>query len=122
MAKPVKFYAGAPLGSGKQYMSWIHQDDLVAIFQYVIDKNLEGVYNAVAPNPVTNKELTQAIAHTLNKPLILPNVPPFAMKLILGEMADMVLDGTRVSSEKIESQGFKFQFKHCEKAVEDLLN
>ena len=122
MAKPVKLYAGAPLGSGNQYMSWIHQDDLVAIFKHVIDQNLVGIYNAVAPNPVTNATLTKAIAAALNKPLILPNVPAFAMKLMLGEMAQMVLDGTKVSSAKIESTGFKFKFVDEKMAVRDLLH
>ena len=75
MAKPIKYGFGAVLASGKQYVSWIHIDDLVAIFKYVIDHNLEGVYNAVSPYPTTNEELTKAIAKTLNKPLFLPKVP-----------------------------------------------
>lgn len=122
MAKPVKLYAGAPLGSGKQYMSWIHQDDLVEIFKHVIEEKLAGVYNAVAPNPVSNATLTKSIASALNKPLILPNVPAFAMRLMLGEMAQMVLDGARVSSSKVESTGFKFKFENDKEAVNDLLH
>jgi len=122
MAKPVKFMAGAPLGSGEQYMSWIHIDDLCRIFvEAVENEKLEGIYNGVGPNPVTNKELTKQIAKSMGKPLFLPNVPPFVMKLMLGEMASMVLGGSRVSSEKIEKKGFKFAYSTMEEAVNDLL-
>jgi uncharacterized protein len=121
IAQPVKLYAGAPLGSGKQYMSWIHDDDLVEIFQFAMDHDLEGVFNAVAPNPVTNQKLTQLIAKALRKPLFLPNVPSFMMKLILGQMAEMVLMGTNVSSKKIEEAGYNFEYSDCEKAISNLI-
>lgn len=118
IAKPISLYAGAPLGTGSQYTSWIHIQDLVGIFKYVIENNLQGTYNAVAPNPVTNSELTKAIAKSLNKPLILPNVPSFVMKLILGEMSDMILNGIKVSSQKIQTAGFEFAFTEVGDAVD----
>lgn len=95
LAQPIKLFAGAPLGSGKQWMSWIHIEDLTRLFLHVMEHELTGVYNGVGTKPATNKEVTKAVAKSLNKPLILPNVPPFAMKLILGEMAQMVLGAIR---------------------------
>ena len=122
LAKPIKLGAGAVLGSGKQYMSWIHIDDLCGIFeQAVTDNTMEGPYNTVAPQPVTNKEMTQAMAKTLNRPLIFPAVPGIALKLALGEMAGIVLNGGRVSCEKIENAGYEFKFPQLTLALEDLL-
>lgn len=122
IAKPVRLYAGAPLGSGNQWVSWIHIDDLVSIFAKAVeDSHMKGAYNAVAPNPVTNRQLTKAIASALEKPLFLPAVPAAAMHLILGEMADMVLKGNKVSAEKILSAGYQFKFDSAADAVKDLL-
>lgn len=120
LAQPIKLYAGAPLGSGKQWMSWIHIEDLASLFLHVMENKLTGVYNGVGINPATNKEVTKAVAKALNKPLILPNIPPFAMKLILGEMAQMVLGGNKVSAEKILNSGFKFKYEHLEEALKDI--
>jgi uncharacterized protein (TIGR01777 family) len=122
MMKPMKFYAGAQLGSGKQYLSWIHLDDLCSIYLKAIeDETLIGPYNAVGPNPVTNKEFTQLLARAMHRPLILPPVPSFMLKLLLGEMADLVLKGARVSSNKIQSTGYTFKFEKLEEALTDLL-
>lgn len=122
MIKPIKWYVGAPLGSGDQYMSWIHINDLCRIFAYATENDdLSGIYNAVAPNPATNKEVTKRAANKLEKPLFLPNVPGFVLKIMLGEMASMVLGGSRVSSEKIEKAGFEFNFPHLDAALNDLL-
>lgn len=121
MARPVKYFAGAPLGSGRQYMSWIHITDLCGIFQYILENQISGSYNAVAPNPVTNKVLTKQIAKTLRKPLILPNVPSFVMKLVFGEMSQIILGGNRVSEKAISEMGYQFKFTHVENALNDLL-
>jgi uncharacterized protein len=122
LVKPVKYYAGAPLGTGDQYVSWIHLEDLVAIFMKAIqDETMQGAYNGVAPHPVTNRELTKAIATQLGKPLFLPAVPEFVLKVLLGEMANLVLKGNKVSSEKIQQAGFKFQYENVEKALANLL-
>jgi len=121
LLQPIKAYVGAPLGDGKQWQSWIHLEDLAGIFKTVIVNKEEGVYNAVAPNPVTNKTLTKEAAQLLNKPLILPNVPPFALKLLLGEMAAVVLESQKVSSEKTETI-YDFKYKHLHDALANLLD
>ncbi len=118
---PIKAYVGAPLGSGKQWQSWIHLDDIVGIYLHCIKNNLEGVFNAVAPNPVTNKKLTKQIAARLDRPLWLPNVPGFILKLVLGEMAILVLRGQLVSSRKIEEHGYVFRHYNLESALDHLL-
>ncbi len=120
MAKPIENYVGAPLGSGEQWQSWIHVKDLAHMFCYVIDDEMSGVYNAVAPNPVNNKELTKAIAKVLDKPLFLPPVPKFVLKLMLGEMAQIVLGSQLVSADKIQHEGFVFEYAHVEKALEEI--
>ena len=121
LARPIKLMAGAPLGSGKQYLSWIHIDDLCNIYiKGIEDSSMEGAYNAAAPNPVTNKMFTQVLAKVLHKPLFLPNVPAFILKIILGELADFVLNGSKISSKNIQGRGFNFQFKTLESALRDL--
>lgn len=122
MVKPIKWGVGSPLGSGEQLMSWIHIDDACRIFiKGIEDESMKGVYNAVTPNPVSNKQLTKEIARVLNKPLWLPNVPGFVLKLVLGEMADLVLKGSKVSAGKIQDSNFDFQFLDLKEALEDLL-
>ncbi|MDO7171476.1 TIGR01777 family oxidoreductase [Mariniflexile sp. AS56] len=121
MIKPIKYGAGAAFGDGRQWQSWIHISDLAQLFLYVLKHQLEGVYNAVAPSPVTNQELTKTIATSLNKPLFLPNIPRIFMKLVLGEMHTLLYDSQRVSSKKIEDTGFYFEYHHLQPALEDLL-
>ncbi len=120
MAKPIKMWAGAPLGSGKQYMSWIHIDDLCQQFIYVLENGLEGPYNGVSPEPVTNALFTKKLAKELGKPLWLPNVPSFILKLIMGEMTSVLVGGNKVSSKKIERTGFKFQYPLLDSALKAL--
>ncbi|SNS53526.1 hypothetical protein SAMN05421640_0563 [Ekhidna lutea] len=122
IAKPVKYGFGAPLGNGKQYMSWIHIQDLCGIFSHILEKGQEGTFNGVASDPKTNKEFTGALAKSLNRPLWLPNVPKFALRLLVGEMADILIGGNRVSSKKIEEAGFNFQFRALDHALKDLLH
>jgi uncharacterized protein (TIGR01777 family) len=123
MARPIQFGVGAPLGTGQQVMSWIHIDDLCEMFCKAIqDRSLAGAYNGVAPNPVTNAELTKAIASILKKPLWLPNVPPFVLRLLVGEMADIVVNGSKVSAEKILATRFKFQYSQIDDALRNLLS
>lgn len=120
--QPIEFFVGAALGSGKQYMSWIHIDDLARMFLFAIENpKIEGIYNAVGNSPATNAEFTKAAAKVLKRPLILPNVPNFALKLMLGEMAVMVTGGNRVSNQKIVDSGFQYKFNTLEEALKDLL-
>jgi uncharacterized protein (TIGR01777 family) len=121
---PIKMGGGAVLGSGKQYVSWIHIDDLCEIFIKALeDENMKGVFNAAAPEPVTNEMLTKTIAKKLDKAILLPNVPAFALKFMLGsEKALLVLGGNKVSSEKVQKAGFVFKYSSLDKALQNLLN
>ena len=121
LVSPIKMGMGAPLGNGEQWQSWIHVEDIAGIYLFIIKNQLEGVYNGVAPNPVTNKRMTRVIASELEKPLWMPKVPGFGLKLMLGEMSEIVLESQLVSAEKIETAGYKFHFVNIEKAIEDLL-
>lgn len=122
MMKPIKLFAGASLGSGKQYMSWIHEDDLARLFvKAILHPEWQGIYNGVAPHPATNHDITHAIGKTIGRPILLPNVPEFALRLMLGEMADMVLFSNKVSSEKTEKMNFRWQFPELKGALDDLL-
>ncbi len=113
---------GAGLGKGDQYISWIHIKDLSRIILSAIrNSDLKGIYNAVSPEPVTNKEMMKAIASTLHKPFFLPNVPAFVIRMVFGEMSSTVLGSNRVSGVKIESAGFNFEFKNINEALNDLL-
>jgi uncharacterized protein (TIGR01777 family) len=121
LAKPVHFGLGAYIGSGTQYYSWIHIDDLCGIIIHAIEnEEVKGVYNAVAPVPVQNKNLVDAIRTSLNKLSVGVPSPPFIIKMMLGEMAAAVLDSCRASSKKIEQAGFKFKFKTPLPALNDL--
>lgn len=121
MIKPIKFGVGAAFGSGQQYQSWIHLHDLAAIFSHVIENNRSGVYNGVSPYPVTNEVLTQAIAKTLEKPLFLPNIPKFVMKILLGEMHILLFSSQHVSCRKLLDENFQYKFASLDKALNDLL-
>jgi uncharacterized protein (TIGR01777 family) len=117
-----KFRLGSALGSGKQYMPWIHVDDLCNIYlQAVSNPNMEGPYNAAISDNTTNTIFSKTLARILGYSIWLPNVPAFVLKLVMGEMAVIVLTGRRVSSDKIEQTGFQFQFKNLEEALRDCL-
>lgn len=121
MMLPVRLGIGSALGSGKQYIPWIALEDLVQMYLFAIENpTLNSVYNAVAPSPVTNKEFMKQLAKHLKKPFFLPPVPGFLLRILLGEMADMVLKGNRVSCDKIQKAGFKFQYNTLEEYLNDL--
>lgn len=121
IAMPVRYGVGAPIGSGKQWMSWVHIDDVVNAFCKAVEGRLSGTFNLVAPQPVTNAQFTRAIAKALQRPLILPNVPSFVLRLALGEMATIVIGGNNVSSDFLETTGFKFKYTELVRALKDLL-
>lgn len=122
MTLPIKLLIGSPLGSGKQYIPWIHIDDLCNVYLKAIeDINMEGPYNAVAPEHVSNKELTEVIAKMLSRPILLPNVPAIVLKLVFGEMANIILEGSRVSSDKLSRAGFSFLYPKLSSALHQLL-
>lgn len=121
LALPVKLRLGSPVGNGQQWIPWIHQTDVTDMYMYAIEQPmLTGVYNMVAPKPVTNAQLTKALAKQLKKPLWAPKVPAFLLKLLLGEMAIVVLGGTRVSAGKIEQTGFRFKYPDIETALKEI--
>ncbi|MCH2194666.1 TIGR01777 family oxidoreductase [Kordia sp.] len=121
MAKPVKYGVGAAVGSGKQWQSWIHIDDMARMYLHILTKKITGIYNAVGPNPATNKVLTKEIASVLKKPFFMPNVPKFMMKMLFGEMSTLLFSSQQVNSQKIENTGFQFYFPDLKPALEDLL-
>lgn len=117
-----KYRLGSALGSGKQYMPWIHVDDLCAIYlQAISDELMEGPYNAAICDNTTNTVFSKTLARILGYSIWLPNVPAFVLKLVMGEMAKIVLTGRRVSSDKMEQTGFKFKFNTLEEALRDCL-
>lgn len=120
MAKPIKMFAGATFGSGNQWQSWIHLTDLARIFLFVAENKLVGTYNGVAPNPVSQNKLIKEIAQVLKKPLFLPNIPEFFIKAVLGEMSYLVLASQRVSSKKIEEEGFVFEHQNISGALQSI--
>lgn len=121
LVNPIKMCVGSAFGKGSQWQSWIHLSDLARLFLYVSNNNLEGVYNATAPNPVTQSKLIKTCAEILEKPLWLPNIPNFMAKLIFGEMSIILLDSQRVCSKKIIDKGFNFSFNTIEAATKNLL-
>lgn len=123
LKKPIELNFGAALGSGDQYFPWIHLDDLVNIyFKAVEDVSMNGAYNAVAPDFVNNRELTKKIASHLHKKIWLPNIPKFIIKTALGEMSVLALEGSRISSKKIENSVFKFVYNNLDQALADVIN
>lgn len=122
MLKPIRMGFGSPLGSGKQYFPWIHLDDLCRIYVNAIqDQKLMGAYNAVSPEHCTNRDLTLAIAKNLDKKIWMPAVPAFAIKILFGEMGNLILKGSRISSTKILKTGFQFQYPTLDAALKDCL-
>jgi uncharacterized protein (TIGR01777 family) len=122
MALPFKFGAGGRVGSGKQWMSWITLDDLVRLLIFAMtNRDLQGPVNAVAPQAVTNAEFTRTLARVLHRPAIFP-APAFAMRLLLGEMADeLLLSGQRVEPKVAMERGFRFQYPQLETALAHVL-
>ena len=111
------------LGTGNQFMPWIHIDDLCNLFIKAIEDNsFTGIYNAVAPEHQTNKSFTKTLGKVLKKSVLPMNAPSFVLKTALGELAYLLLNGSRVSSNKIKNSGFEFQHKTLEEALQNLLS
>ncbi|MDH4404386.1 MAG: TIGR01777 family oxidoreductase [Flavobacterium sp.] len=121
MLKTLKIGLGSSFGSGKQIQTWIHILDIASLYYFAIKNNLDGVYNAVSPNPVSNEELTFTIAKVLKKPLFMPNIPKFIMKLILGEMHELLFENRNLSAKKIIDKGFVFKYKTIDEALKNIL-
>jgi hypothetical protein len=122
MLLPFKWCLGGRLGTGQQWMSWIHREDWIAIaLKMIIDATMSGAYNATAPNPVTNSQFTKALADALNRPALLP-VPAWLLKKLLGEMSELVLGSQRVFPERLLAAGFKFKYATLSSALTQLLS
>lgn len=123
MTLPARFGLGSPLGSGKQWMSWIHIHDLCQMYSTAMtDKTWNGTYNAVAPQPVRNEEFMKVVCKALGRPLWLPNAPTFALKMMLGEMSEVVLGSNNVVNERIEKEtDFHYAFPLLDLALVNLI-
>lgn len=122
MLPPVKMGIGSPIGTGKQYMPWIHINDICSIYEFALkNTELDGAFNANSPQHTTNENLTKKMAEVLHKPLFMPNVPAFVLKLMFGELSEALLEGSRASSEKIQKAGFQFEFSDLKDALKNLL-
>ncbi len=121
MMTPFRLGVGGRLGSGKQWMSWIHLEDLVGMIVFALEnRNAAGPFNATAPGPVRNAEFTQALARALHRPAVLP-VPRFGLKLLFGEMANVMLESQRVLPKAAEAAGYRFRFRELNAALADIL-
>jgi hypothetical protein len=116
MLPPFRMGVGGRLGSGRQWMSWIHLEDLTALLLFAVENRFQGPLNAVAPHPVTNADFTRELARALRRPALFP-VPEFALRLLFGEMADVLLDSQRVAPAAAEAAGFRFRFPQLPPAL-----
>jgi len=122
MITPVKVGLGASIGSGKQYMPWIHIDDLCEIYLKAIEENnMHGAFNAVAPEHNTNREFSETLTKVLKKKVWFPNIPATILKIIFGRMSEIILNGSRVSSNKLIKEGFQFKFPDLNSALVQLM-
>lgn len=120
LALPVRFFVGGTMGSGRQYMPWIHIDDQVSAIRFLINQSdAQGPYNLNAPNPVNNTNFTKTLGHVLGRPTVIP-VPSFALKAILGEMATIVIEGQRTMPERLSDSGYQFAYTDLEAALRQL--
>ena len=110
----------SPLGSGKQYLPWIHNDDLCDMYIKAIEDNLTGIYNAVAPEHHTSITFSKALAKSIKRPYVGICVPSFMLKLVFGDLSVILLEGSRISAKKIEKNGYSFRFKTLKKALNNL--
>jgi uncharacterized protein (TIGR01777 family) len=119
---PFKLFAGGPMGSGRQYLSWIHMADQIAAMRFLMEnQGASGAFNLTAPNPVTNKAFAKLLGRVMKRPAFMP-VPGLAMRLAFGEVATVVLDGQRVLPARLQEQGFEFQYPEAEDALGEILN
>lgn len=121
MIKPFRFGLGSNFGDGSQISSWIHVQDLAAMYLFAVKNSWECTYNAVAPFPVSNSELTRSLAQQLLRPIWLPAIPKLVMKFILGDMHELLFSNKKISAQKAIDAGFRFQFPRVEEALQEIL-
>lgn len=121
MLLPFKLCLGGSMGDGKQWMSWIHRTDYIAIIDNLLESSvLSGIFNGTAPEPVINADFSKILGNVLNRPTFMP-APAFVLKILLGEMSELLLGGQRVIPERLENSGFKFKFRTLKQALNDVL-
>ena len=118
---PIKFGVGSFFGSGMQWQSWIHIQDISNIFCHILKNDLVGIFNGTSPNPITNKDFTIKLSKFLNRPLIFPNLPKWLMSLILGEMHIIIFESQNIACDRLNKTKFKFKFDDFDHAIADLL-
>ena len=118
---PIKFGVGSFFGSGMQWQSWIHIQDISNIFCHILKNDLVGIFNGTSPNPITNKDFTIKLSKFLNRPLIFPNLPKWLMSLILGEMHIIIFESQNITCNRLSQTKFNFKFDNFDHAIADLL-
>ena len=118
---PIKLGFGSFFGSGKQWQSWIHIQDISNIFYHILKNDLVGIFNGVSPNPITNKDFTIKLAKFLNRPLLFPNIPKWLMSLILGKMHIIIFESQNIACDRLNKTEFNFKFDNFDQAIVDLL-
>tara|TARA_Y100000389_G_scaffold12534_1_gene11316 strand:- start:9238 stop:10119 length:882 start_codon:yes stop_codon:yes gene_type:complete len=121
MMPSFKFGLGGAIGSGAQYMSWIHINDVINAIEHIIDNNIDDSINLVSPNPVTNKEFSKSLASALNRPCLF-NIPSFVVKALFGQMGqELLIDGQKIAPKRLIESNFKFEFEDINKALKDIV-
>jgi uncharacterized protein len=116
-----KLGLGGAIGSGAQYMSWIHINDVINAIEYIIDNNIDDSINLVSPNPVTNKEFSKSLASALNRPCLF-NIPSFMVKSLFGQMGqELLIDGQKIAPKRLIESNFKFEFEEINQALKDIV-
>jgi uncharacterized protein (TIGR01777 family) len=121
MMMPVKMGVGASLGTGKQFFPWIHLHDMAAMYLFALENPISGIFNAVAPEHISYEDVNRSLAKVLKRPLFLPSIPEFFLRLVLGEMAVLLTRGSRVSADKIQKEGFIFLHTNFKKMLSNEL-
>lgn len=122
LVKIFTWYLGAPLGNGRQWLSWIHELDLAGVFLFLLEhKDIAGPVNCTAPAPVRNREMTTCLGRALHKPVLFPPVPAFVLRIVLGEFANVLLKGQKVLPRALQAMGYRFRFPTINEALENLL-
>ena len=121
MLTPFKLFVGGPIGSGRQYVSWIHHEDMIGLILFALDHpEVHGSLNGTAPQPITNRDFSTALGKALHRPSFLPG-PTFALRMVLGEVADVITKGQRVIPKRAQELGYDFRFAEVNKAIQDVL-
>ena len=122
IARPIRLFVGAGLGTGKQFVSWIHIQDLIGMFTHAMEQNLDGVYNAVGPEATNNNDFMQILADVIERPILLPNIPEPVIRILFGASSELVLKGVRLTPKKMMDSGFTFDYPTLTSALFNLYN